>query len=41
MPELEASVLGFLASRAAVLHKLAVLDDTESLLAQVRQCAPV
>ena len=35
VPELETRVLRFLAERAAVLHKMAVLDDTERLLAQV------
>ena len=33
--ELEAGVLGFLASRSAVLRLVAALDDLERLVAQV------
>lgn len=36
LPELEAGVMAFLGGRAAVLHLVALLDDHERLLAQVR-----
>ncbi|KAL4860024.1 tRNA(adenine(34)) deaminase [Chlorella vulgaris] len=35
LPELEAGVMGFLGTRAAVLHQVAILDDIERLLAQM------
>ncbi len=37
--ELEAGVVGFLASRSAVLRLVAVMDDLERLVAQVRSGA--
>ena len=36
VPELEHGVLGFLATRALVLHRVALADDCERLLTQVR-----